>query len=104
MILQKMTDEELDRIAPMVEVHIPEIETRTGLRRKFIREVLLVSTYYLMREQGMEPISLDHFIALHCQRTASALGVSLFDTTAVIEEWVILTVEATLPRKEDPDD
>ena len=104
MILQKMTDEELDRIAPMVEVHIPEIETRTGLRRKFIREVLLVSTYYLMREQGMEPISLDHFIALHCQRTASALGVSLFDTTAVIEEWVILTVEATLPRKEDTDD
>ena len=104
MILQKMTDEELDRIAPMVEVHIPEIETRTGLRRKFIWEVLLVSTYYLMREQGMEPISLDHFIALHCQRTASALGVSLFDTTAVIEEWVILTVEATLPRKEDPDD
>ena len=104
MILQKMTDEELDRIAPMVEVHIPEIETRTGLRRKFIREVLLVSTYYLMREQGMDPISLDHFIALHCQRTASALGVSLFDTTAVIEEWVILTVEATLPRKEDPDD
>lgn len=104
MILQKMTDEELDRIAPMVEVHIPEIETRTGLRRKFIREVLLVSTYYLMREQGMEPISLDLFIALHCQRTASALGVSLFDTTAVIEEWVILTVEATPPRKEGPDD
>ena len=104
MILQKMTDEELDRIAPMMEVHIPEIETRTGLRRKFIREVLLVSTYYLMREQGMEPISLDHFIALHCQRTASALGVSLFDTTAVIEEWVILTVEATPLRKEGPDD
>ena len=104
MILQKMTDEELDRIAPLVEDHVPEIETRTGLRRKFIREVLLVSTYYLMREQGMEPISLDHFIALHCQRTASALGVSLFDTTAVIEEWVILTVEATPPRKEDPDD
>lgn len=104
MILQKMTDEELDRIAPMVDVHIPEIETRTGLRRKFIREVLLVSTYYLMREQGMEPISLDHFIALHCQRTASALGVSLFDTTAVIEAWVILTVQATPPRKEGPDD
>lgn len=104
MILQKMTDEELDRIAPMVEVHIPQIETRTGLRRKLIREVLLVSTYYLMREQGMEPISLDHFIALHCQRTASALGVSLFDTTAVIEEWVILTVQATPPRKEGPDD
>ena len=57
MILQTMTDEELERIAPLVEVHIPEIETRTGLRRKFIREVLLVSTYYLMREQGMEPIS-----------------------------------------------
>ena len=104
MILQKMTDEELDRIAPMVEVHIPEIETRTGLRRKFIREVLLVSTYYLMREQGMDPISLDHFIALHCQRTASALGVSVFDARAVIEEWVILTVQATPPRKEGPDD
>ena len=104
MILQNMTDEELNRITPLVEVHIPEIETRTGLRRKFIREVLLVSTYYLMREQGMEPISLDHFIALHCQRTASALGVSVFDARAVIEEWVILTVQATPPRKEGPDD
>ena len=104
MILQKMTDEELDRIAPMVEVHIPEIETRTGLRRKFIREVLLVSTYYLMREQGKDPISLDHFIALHCQRTASALGISLFDTIAVIEAWIILTVQSTPPRKEGRDE
>ena len=104
MILQKMTDEELDRIAPMVEVHIPEIETRTGLRRKFIREVLLVSTYYLMREKGAEPVSLDHFIAQHCQRTASALGVSLFDTTAVIEAWIILTVQSTPPRKEGRDE
>lgn len=100
MILQKMTDEELDRIAPLVEVHIPEIETRTGFRRKFILEVLLVSTYYLMREQGKDPISLDHFIAQHCQRTASALGISLFDTIAVIETWVILTVQATPPGKE----
>ena len=104
MILQKMTDEELDRIAPMVEVHIPEIETRTGLRRKFIREVLLVSTYYLMREQGMDPISLDHFIALHCQRTASALGISVFDARDVIEAWIILTLQSTPPRKEGPDD
>ena len=52
MILQKMTEEELARIAPLVEPHIPAIETRTGLSRKFIREVLLVSTYFLMWEQG----------------------------------------------------
>ena len=104
MILQTMTDEELERIAPLVEVHIPEIETRTGLRRKFIREVLLVSTYYLMREQGMEPISLDHFIAQHCQRTASALGVSMFDTRAVVEAWVILTVQETPSGKEGRDE
>ena len=104
MILQKMTDEELERIAPLVEVHIPEIETRTGLRRKFIREVLLVSTYYLMREQGMDPISLDHFIAQHCQRTASALGISVFDARDVIEAWVILTVQSTPPRKEGRDE
>lgn len=104
MILQTMTDEELERIAPLVEVHIPEIETRTGLRRKFIREVLLVSTYYLMREQGMEPISLDHFIAQHCQRIASALGVSMFDTRAVVEAWVILTVQETPSGKEGRDE
>ena len=104
MILQNMTDEELNQITPLVEVHIPEIETRTGLRRKFIREVLLVSTYYLMREQGMEPVSLDHFIARHCQRTASALGVSMFDTRAVVEAWVILTVQATPPKKEGRDE
>ena len=104
MILQTMTDEELERIAPMVEVHIPEIETRTGLRRKFIREVLLVSTYYLMREQGTAPVSLDHFIAQHCQRTASALGVSMFDTRAVVEAWVILTVQETPSRKEGRDE
>ena len=104
MILQKMTDEELERIAPLVEVHIPEIETRTGLRRKFIREVLLVSTYYLMREKGAEPVSLDHFIAQHCQRTASALGISMFDTRAVVEAWVILTVQETSSGKEGRDE
>ena len=104
MILQKMTDEELNRIAPMVEVHIPEIETRTGLRPKFIREVLLVSTYYLMREQGTDPVSLDNFIAQHCQRTASALGVSVFDARAVIEAWVILMVQETPSGKEGRDE
>ena len=104
MILQTMTDEELERIAPLVEVHIPEIETRTGLKRKFIREVLLVSTYYLMREKGEEPVSLDHFIAQHCQRTASALGVSMFDTRAVVEAWVILTVQETPSGKEGKDE
>jgi len=89
MILQKMTEEELARIAPLVEPHIPAIETRTGLSRKFIREVLLVSTYFLMREQSKGSISLDRFITKHCRRVSSDLAASLYDVRDVFESWLI---------------
>ena len=50
MILQNMTDEELNRITPLVEVHIPEIETRTGLRRKIEEERhLFVTDFHHIR-------------------------------------------------------
>ena len=100
MILQKLTEDGLARIAPLVEVHIPEIENRTGFRRKFIQEVLLVSTYFLMKEQGKDPISLDRFIAKHCRRISSDLEANLYDVRDVFESWLIVIVRSQTGKEE----
>ena len=88
MILQQMSEEEISRIAPLVETTIPKVEEQIGLPRKFIREVLIVSSYFLIRERDKIPVPLNRFIDKHCRRIASDMAVSMYDVREVFETWV----------------
>ena len=59
MILERMSEEELERLSRLIEPQVPKIENRTGLSRKFVREVLIVSAFLLAREKEKQPMSLD---------------------------------------------
>ena len=99
MILQRMTEEELGRIAPLIEWQVPIISEETGISRKLVNEVLLVSTFLLTKEKGKTVMPLDNYIHMHCHRVASDLGVSYFDVQVIFGAQVELLVTAT-PEKE----
>ena len=52
MILHKMTDQELVRLTALTGWQIPLVAEQTGLPQSMVADVLLVSTYLLVREQG----------------------------------------------------
>ena len=94
MILERMTEEELGRLSKLIEPQVPKVEARTGLQGKFIREVLIVSAYLLAREHNKTSMSLDEYIAKHCKRISSDLGVNLYDVRDVVDSWVIELVNS----------
>jgi len=94
MILERMTEEELERLSKLIEPQVPKVEARTGLQGKFIREVLIVSAYLLAREHNKTSMSLDEYIAKHCKRISSDLGVNLYDVRDVVDSWVIELVNS----------
>ena len=94
MILERMSEEELERLSRLIEPQVPKIENRTGLSRKFVREVLIVSAFLLAREKEKQPMSLDQYIARHCRRISSDLGVNLYDVRDVVDSWVIELVNS----------
>ena len=100
MILERMSEEEFVRLSKLIEPQIPKVRERTGLKGKFIREVLIVSAYLLAHERGRSPLSLDEYIAKHCKRISSDLGVNLYDVRDVVDSWVIELVSSQT-RKED---
>ena len=100
MILERMSDEEFERLSRLIEPQIPRVEARTGLSRKFIREVLIASAYLLARESGRLPMSLDEYIAKHCKRISSDLGVNLYDVRDVVDSWVIELVSSQTGKEE----
>ena len=99
MILQRMTEEELGRIGLLIHWQVPIIADETGISRKLVNEVLLVSTFLLTKEKGKTVMPLDNYIHMHCHRVASDLGVSYFDVQAIFGAQVELLVTAT-PEKE----
>jgi len=94
MILERMSEEEFDRLSRLIELQVPKVEARTGLQGKFIREVLIVSAFLLAREHNKTAMSLDEYIAKHCKRISSDLGVNLYDVRDVVESWVIELVNS----------
>lgn len=100
MILERMSEEELERLSRLIEPLVPKVENRTGLSRKFIREVLIVSAYLLAREHNKTPVSLDEYIAKHCKRISSDLGVNLYDVRDVVDSWVIELVSSQIGKEE----
>ena len=99
MILQRMTEEELGRISPLIHWQVPIIADETGISRKQVNEVLLESTYLLTKEKSKTVMPLDNYIHMHCHRVASDLGVSYFDVQAIFGAQVELLVTST-PEKE----
>ena len=99
MILQRMTEEELGRIAPLIQWQVPIIADETGISRKLVNEVLLVSTFLLTKEKGKTVMPLDDYIHMHCQRVASDLGVSYYDVQQAFGAQVELLIAAA-PGKE----
>ena len=100
MILERMSEEEFERLSRLIEPLVPKVENRTGLSRKFIREVLIVSAYLLAREHNKTPVSLDEYIAKHCKRISSDLGVNLYDVRDVVDSWVIELVSSQTGKGE----
>ena len=100
MILERMSEAEFERLSRLIEPQIPKVENRTGLSRKFIREVLIVSAYLLARERNKTPLSLDEYIAKHCKRISSDLGVNLYDVRDVVDSWVIELVSSQTGKGE----
>ena len=100
MILERMSEEEFDRLSRLIEPQIPRVKAQTGFQGKFIREVLIVSAYLLAREHNKTSMSLDEYIAKHCKRISSDLGVNLYDVRDVVDSWVIELVNSQ-SRKED---
>ena len=94
MILERMSEEEFDRLSRLIEPQVPKVEARTGLQGKFIREVLIVSAFLLTREHNKTSMSLDQYIARHCRRISSDLGVNLYDVRDVVDSWVIELVNS----------
>ena len=82
MILQTIPEEELTRIIESNSPFIPEIEARTGIQRKTLMEVLVVSDYLLhqIAETSDEArLPLDAFIDAHCSKVAAETGLSAHD-------------------------
>ena len=100
MILERMSEEEFERLSRLIEPQIPKVEARTGLQRKFIREVLIVSAFLLAREKEKHPMSLDQYIAKHCRRISSDLGVNLYDVRDVVDNWVIELVSSQTGKED----
>ena len=100
MILERMTGEEFERLSNLIEPQIPKIEDRTGLSRKFIRDVLIVSAFLLAKEKGKRPMTLDEYIAKQCQKIASDLSANLYDVRDVFEAWVTVLVSSQTGKEE----
>ena len=100
MILERMSDGEFERLSRLIEPQVPKVETRTGLQRKFIREVLIVSTFLLARDHNKTLLSLDQYIAKHCKRISSDLGVNLYDVRDVVDSWVIELVSSQTGKED----
>ena len=100
MILERMSEEEFERLSRLIEPQIPKVENRTGLPRKFIREVLIASAFLLAREHNKTPLSLDQYIAKHCSRISSDLGVNLYDVRDVVDSWVIELVSSQTGKED----
>ena len=100
MILERMTEVEFDHLSKLIEPHIPKVKEQTGLQGKFIRNVLIASAFLLAREKEKQPMSLDQYIAKHCQRVASDLSVNLYDVRDVIEAWMIELVSSQTGKEE----
>ena len=75
MILQRMTEEELGRIGPLIHWQVPIIADETGISRKLVNEVLLASTFLLTKEKGKTVMPLDNYIHMHCHIRKPAVGV-----------------------------
>ena len=100
MILERMSADDFERLSRLIEPQIPKVESRTGLSRKFIREVLIVSAFLLAKEKEKRPMSLDQYIAKHCKRISSDLGVNLYDVRDVFEAWVTDLVSSQTGKEE----
>ena len=100
MILERMSGEEFEHLSRLIEPQVPKIENRTGLSRKFVREVLIVSAFLLAREKEKQPMSLDQYIARHCRRISSDLGVNLYDVRDVVDSWVIELVNSQTGKED----
>ena len=100
MILERMSGEEFERLSRLIEPQVSRIENRTGLSRKFIREVLIVSAFLLAREHNKTSMSLDEYIAKHCKRISSDLGVNLYDVRDVVDSWVIELVSSQTGKED----
>jgi len=92
MILHKMTDQELARLTALTGWQIPLVAEQTGLPQSMVADVLLVSTYLLVREQGTTVIPFDQYIHFHCHRVASILKVSYFDVQLIFGAQVEMLV------------
>lgn len=92
MILHKMTDQELVRLTALTGWQIPLVAEQTGLPQSMVADVLLVSTYLLVREQGTTVIPFDQYIHFHCHRVASILKVSYFDVQLIFGAQVEMLV------------
>jgi len=100
MILHKMTDQELVRLTALTGWQIPLVAEQTGLPQSMVADVLLVSTYLLVREQGTTVIPFDQYIHSHCHRVASDLKVSYFDVQLIFGAQVEMLV--TGPERGQP--
>lgn len=100
MILEHMSEEEFERLSRLIEPQIPKVKERTGLKGKFIREVLIVSAFLFAHERGRTPTSLDEYIAKHCKRISSDLGISLYDVRDVVDSWVIELVSSQTGKED----
>ena len=102
MILQKMTDQELVRLSALTGWQVSLVAEQTGLPKALVADVLLVSTYLLVREQGTTIIPLDQYINYHCHRVASDLKASYFDIQQIFGAQVEMLVTAPLqPRPKE---
>lgn len=82
MILQAIPGEELTRIIAANTPYVPEIEARTGIQRKTLMEVLVVSDYLLHQvaeTSDNAKLPLDAFIDTHCSRVAEETGLPVHD-------------------------
>ncbi len=97
MILQQISEEELARIYIAIEPYIPQIEKRTGIRRKVIVETLIVSDYLLRRAADTPEtaeLSLDEFINRHCRRVAAEVDLSVYDAMNIFTTRTEVMLEA----------
>ena len=100
MILERMSEEEFARLSRLIEPQISKVKEQTGQQGKFIREVLIVSAFLLAKEKEKRPMSLDQYIAKHCKRISSDLGVNLYDVRDVFEAWVTDLVSSQTGKEE----
>ena len=85
-MLREIPDEELERLMTANNPILPEIEARTGLRRKDIVEVLVLSDFLLesvAEGSEEEPLPLDEFLDRHCERVAEEVELELYDVKTI---------------------